>query len=57
VRFLLLIYDDESASDDATPEQFAAMLAQCEAYDTSARSCAGRSGSPSGRQVAWRCAR
>jgi hypothetical protein len=33
MRFLLLIYDDESGSDDATPEQFAAMLAEYEAYD------------------------
>ena len=33
MRFLLLIYDDESGSEDATPEQFAAMLAEYEAYD------------------------
>ena len=33
MRFLLLIYDDESGSDDAAPEQFAAMLAEYEAYD------------------------
>ena len=33
MRFLLLIYDDESGSEDATPEQFAAMLAESEAYD------------------------
>ena len=33
MRFLLLIYDDESGTDDATPEQFAAMLAEYEAYD------------------------
>ena len=33
MRFLLLIYDDESGSDDATPELFAAMLAEYEAYD------------------------
>ena len=33
MRFLLLIYDDESGSEDATPEQFAAMLAEFEAYD------------------------
>jgi hypothetical protein len=33
VRYLLLIYDDESGSADATPEQFAAMLAEYEAYD------------------------
>jgi len=33
VRFLLLIYDDESGSEDATPELFAAMLAEYEAYD------------------------
>ena len=33
MRYLLLIYDDESGSDDATPEQFAAMLAEYEAYD------------------------
>ena len=33
MRFLLLIYDDESGSDDASPEQFAAMLAEYEAYD------------------------
>ena len=33
MRFLLLIYDDESGSEDATPEDFAAMLAEYEAYD------------------------
>ena len=33
MRFLLLIYDDESGSEDATPEQFAAMLAEYGAYD------------------------
>ena len=33
MRFLLLIYDDETGADDATPEQFAAMLAEYEAYD------------------------
>jgi hypothetical protein len=33
MRFLLLIYDDESGSDDGSPEQFAAMLAEYEAYD------------------------
>jgi hypothetical protein len=33
MRFLLLIYDDESGSDEASPEQFAAMLAEYEAYD------------------------
>jgi hypothetical protein len=33
MRFLLLIYDDESGSDDVSPEQFAAMLAEYEAYD------------------------
>jgi hypothetical protein len=33
MRFLLLIYDDESSAEDAAPEQFAAMLAEYEAYD------------------------
>jgi hypothetical protein len=33
MRFLLLIYDDETGAGDATPEQFAAMLAEYEAYD------------------------